>query len=154
MTDGIDYDALAGAVRDALADVAGVSKIVDQPGGAATWLEKARPRQSYWEVEVVSASERGAGVGTYAIEEPLVQVEGWMPWSFENPRTATTWRALLAAMKNRLRSRPTFGGICKNSRLPVLTTNNRIESPDGLLCHHAIITVACDRYFDYEASGD
>lgn len=152
-TDGIDYNDLADAVQTALADIAGVSKIVAEPGDAPTWLEKARPLQSYWEIDIISANERGAGVGTYAIEEPVIQIEGWMPWSFRNPGTARPWRTLLKLMKNRLRSRPTFGGIAKNSRLPVLQVNNRVLFAEETYCHHAILRVDCDRYFDYTATG-
>ncbi len=153
MTDGVSLDTLPGVIAAALSGVTGVSKIEDRPGGVPTWWEKARPEQSFWTIDILSANERGAGVGTYAIEEIRVEIEGWMPWSYENPNTAKKWRAQLKAMKDRLRSRPTFASNVKNTQLPNLIINDRREFPDGNFAHHAVIQITCDRYFDYTATG-
>lgn len=153
MTDGVDLDTLPAAVVSALSGVTGISVIQDRPGGVPAWVVKARPKQSFWTVDFLSAGERGAGVGTYGIETIEVQLEGWMPWSYENPNTAPVWRGLLRDIKDRLRSRPTLAGNVKNTQLPNLATNDLREFPDGLTCHHAVIRLTCDRYFDYTATG-
>ena len=156
--DAADWTTLAEAVQVILSSVSGIGKIVTRPGDAPTWVERARPLQAYWEIDILAAAERGAQLGPAAFETLVVQVEGWMPWSFDNPNTAATWRPLVGAVRNRLRRFPTLANLVdgmKGTGLPQVTRHDYVTFGDGekaVRCHHVVIQLRPERFFTYTVS--
>lgn len=154
-TDAADWTTLCSAVQDILESVSGIGKVERRPGGTALWLEKARPLMAYWEIDVLRVAERGAQLGPAAFEAVTFQVEGWMPWSYDNPDTAATWRPLVGAVRNRLRRFPTLANLVdgmKGTGLPQVTRHDYVTFEDGqksVRCHHVVIQLTGERFFTY-----
>lgn len=154
----IAIDTVLSAVKTVMELVEGVGKIETRVGGRATWLERARPKQAFWELSVSQIEERGAGVGPQAFEQWLVRIEGVMPLSYEAD-TETTWKGLIDSLRTTLRQYPTFGNLADGMTGPGLV-QVRINEPrpyseerQELLCHFCRIELNPLRHFTYTVSA-
>lgn len=164
LVESIDFQVLKAAVKTILEDVAGVGKIETRVGGTPTWVERARPKQAFWELSVPAAPEQEYAAGNSVWEDCLVRIEGVSPFSYED-RTENDWDSLLRAMKTALRSNPllVIDGIpllstrWANFGIPSLTVNDFVTFEDGqkgVRCHHAVIEVRYRNDFDFEAERE
>jgi hypothetical protein len=157
--DAVSWEVVCLAVKDVLDGVAGIGSIVDRPGGVPTWVVNALPLQAYWEIDVIGVTPGPAGVGKNAFETISVQIEGWMPYSFQNPNSSKTWRALTKRLMDQIRSYPTIAnaaeGFTGEGHLPTVLQNNRVDFADTEkipLCHHCVIRVFYRRYYTFTTS--
>jgi hypothetical protein len=148
---------LATSVRDLLKEVDGLDKVVDRPGGAATWATDPRPSRNYWEIDLRDAREEAAGIGTCAFRYTTVQIQGYLPFSFDRPNSTATWRPLVDAVLTQLREHMSLAQTVNDAGFPQLVTNDRIVFSGGgsspeILCHHAVIEVRVRQYLDYSTA--
>jgi hypothetical protein len=159
-TDSIQFDTLKGAVKSVLESVGGVGKIETRQGGSETWIDRAAPKQAFWEISIQGEiPETGAGIGTQAFERPTVVIEGFMPFSYAD-RTEDFWDALVQRMRTRIRTYfPSLNnagadglrgtGLPQTTAFPVQRYSD--EKSDKKV-HHVIIRVTVERHFVYTVS--
>jgi len=145
---------IAEAVRDLVREVDGVHEVSDRPGGAATWATDKRSKRNYWEIDVREAREEAPGIGTCAFRFYSVRIEGYMPFSFDKPNSAASWRSLVDALCDGLRANMSLGLTVNDGGLPQLVTNDRILFSAGgnapeVVCHHAVIELRVRRFFTF-----
>lgn len=160
-TDSVSIETVCDGIRDVLTGLSGIGHISIRPGGVPTWRKTALARQAYWEIDVPSVVREPAGLGNSVFELITVRIEGYMPWSYENLDTATTWRALLKRVEDRLTNYPTLAnqidGVTSTKRegLPQLLENSRVEFADGAahpLVHYCRIECTYRRYYTFSSS--
>ena len=99
----------------------------------------------------IGGTSPGAGA---AQRELTLQIEGWMPFSYEGD-TAATWRSRLDAVLQKLRDNATLGGLAARLGMPRLTRNDyarrsSLHAGDlRVLCHRAVIEVVAEEFFDF-----
>lgn len=159
-TDAANIQDVCVAVKAVLDAVSGIGTVDHRPGGIATWIKRPREKQAYWSIDVLSVQERGAGTGRSMLEIITVDIHGYMPWSYEAPNTADTWRDLVTSVRNQLRTYPTLANAVdgiKTTRAPQLLRQERVTISGGgtvgdVLCHHAHLRIELERYFTYTVS--
>lgn len=160
-----DFSALKEAVKATLAAVPSVGKIETRVGGIPTWVERLGPRKAFWEIGVASVAETAYAATVSIYEDSVVQIEGVMPFSYDD-NTEAAWDALLVSMRDALRENPslkandvptvTGGWRGQGFGLPQLTVNNLVTFEDGgkgARCHHAVIEVRYRNDFDFTVQG-
>lgn len=157
-TDGQDLDATCEALATVLRGVTGIGVVSAHPWERDPgWLTRNGAAQAYWEVDVASIVETGAGVGPQNWEQLVFRVEGWLPFSRTNPRTFPVWRDLLVRVRNAIRSNPVLRveGVVhiRDLGAPQLTEQNMGDFADGeksVRCHHCVIVATGMRWLTYQ----
>lgn len=150
-----NFATLKEAARGTLQDLTNVGKIETRTGGIPTWIERPRPKQAFWEIGIVSATEQDSGVGPQFFEDVTIRIEGAMPFDYA-ANTEAVWDTLLQAMKDALRNNPCLkiSGVAsiRDSGRPQLVTNGLRTFSDGakeVRVHHAVIEVRCRGWYVY-----
>ncbi len=156
-----DFEALKAAVKATLDTIPRIGKVETRRGGIPTWVEKPGPYRAFWEVGVLSVAETHYATGDCVWEDPTLEIEGAMPYSYEE-NTERAWLELVRAATNALRANPSLkvGGVPTVTNgwagfgLPQLIENNFASYSDRKeipRVHHCIIQVTYRNDFDFEA---
>lgn len=148
--------AVLAATRTLLQAVSGVSQVDVTLGAQLPWTKRAKPRQSYWMLHYQAERMSEPLIGGFDAPAPVLQVEGWMPWSFASPDTAPAWDDLVDAVANKLRDNRSLSLTVSDARLPQLLVNDLVEKSDehtdARLCHHCVFTVEIADHESYVGS--
>jgi hypothetical protein len=156
-----DFEALKSALRTTIAGVEGIGKVETRVGGIPTWVQRQGAYRAFWEIGVQSASESHYAASDCVFQDPLLQIEAAMPFSYEE-NTEAVWLGLVRAVCDAIRANPslkvegvpTVTGGWAGFGLPQLVTNDIATYRDGtkdVRVHHCLIQVRYRHDFDYEA---
>ena len=162
----LDLQTLSEAVRAQLLAVDGIGQVHIKRGGWKTWLRDPRPARNHWEIIVRRGGRSARGAisaygGSARFQSYEVLLEGFLPFSYENPDTTPVWNALLMAIGIRLEENMTLGGEVWNAEqlemqlndfqaVPAQGVQTEAGEPGERLCHfcRCILVIETWRTFD------
>lgn len=166
----LDYAPIKAAVKAQMEAVEGVGRVETKCGGSKAWLLDPRPARNHWEIHVrrsgpglgasISASAYG---GNSRFQNYEVQIEGFMPFSYENPDTTPIWDALLAAIGLRFVENATLGGRVWNAEqlgapnhgfrtVPAQGVQTDLPEAGERLCHWVQLILVVETWFQFRTT--
>jgi hypothetical protein len=146
-------------VATLLSAVTGIGRVEKKRGGVAGWVRNPRPSVAHWEIDVTRVEEVAAGIGGADFRFHTVIIEGWMPFSYDNPDTTPTWRNLVDSVCDKMRANMSLNESTNDASPPLVAVMDYQQvSGEGtqggapaqtVLCHHARLEIRVRQFLTF-----
>lgn len=142
-----------------VSQVDGVGIVRTKAGGVATWLLDPRPKRPYWEITDAAMVPVPPGIGTCIDDVHTVNLDGWLPFSYENPDSTEFWDDLREAVGGKLRGNMSLGDQVWDAQISRQVngfqrydgqgTQVEIAAGGGTLCHYCRFTMQITEFLTF-----
>lgn len=132
-------------------------KVYVKSAGPPPWTTRHIEFQNLWEIHLARRREQDISLGGGEYRVSTLRLEGWMPWSYENPDSTPLWDALLDDVCTKFRENRSLSDLVNDAELPQIVTNDYEalvgdDSGKEVKCHHAAIEVTVKDWQTYTTS--